>query len=163
MPAVFLADLFPNNWEWSKSLLHHHLEHKSTWDISKDWTSLRKSYNKTCINKALCSSILRWKVRKSGLKGRSSWIQDSSSLGEDEATDLLSAPERWKTSIWASLEELKHWVGVFCNQLISRRCQQVPNSSRAALEVRSPPWRVNCCCREPELSSWALTVVEHEY
>ena len=35
-PALCLADLFPNNCEQSRSLLHHPLEYNSSWDIAKD-------------------------------------------------------------------------------------------------------------------------------
>lgn len=82
---------------------------------------------------------------------------------------LLPAPKRWKTSIWASLEELKClveelkcWVGGSHNQTIGKKIiNSFRNSSRAAglfWKAGNLSRRVSCWCREAELSSCMLTV-----
>lgn len=138
---------------WSSSLLHHRLEYTNMWDVTKD-SSLRKSYSKTHVNKALCSWISRWKVRKNIPKDTSFWdlllwARTQILWGKTELqmrSHLPSAPKGWKTSLWVSSEELECWVGSSHNQIISKKA-----SGRAAGQLLGCFERQEACLEE-----WAV-------
>lgn len=91
-PTLCLADQFPNNCERSRSLLHHPLECKSSWDIAEDWTSLRKSYSKSMYKQSCLFQQFKVKSKEVSSKrqillGLPALSQDSDSPGMDGATD----------------------------------------------------------------------------